>query len=63
MSELDKSIEELEKEVLADLSDEMKKDTSAAGKVQCAEPMKIDAEEDEVQDLGAPVVKGDEKKA
>ena len=30
MSELDKSIEELEKEVLADLSDaEMKKDTSA----------------------------------
>ena len=31
MSELDKSIEELEKEVLADLSEEMKKDTSAAG--------------------------------
>ena len=66
MSELDKSIEELEKEVLADLSEaEMKKDTSAAGKgAVAAEPMKaIDAEEDEVQDLGAPVVKGDEKKA
>ena len=43
----------------------MKKDTSAAGKgAVAAEPMKaIDAEEDEVQDLGAPVVKGDEKKA
>ena len=66
MSELDKSIEELEQEVLADLSEaEMKKDTSAAGKgAVAAEPMKaIDAEEDEVQDLGAPVVKGDEKKA
>ena len=66
MSELDKSIEELEKEVLADLSEaEMKKDTSAAGKgAVAAEPMKkVDAEEDEVQDLGAPVVKGDEKKA
>ena len=24
---------------------------------------KVDAEEDEVQDLGAPVVKGDEKKS
>jgi len=66
MSELDKSIEELEKEVLADLSEaEMKKDTSPAGKgAVAAEPMKkMDAEEDEVQDLGAPVVKGDEKKA
>ena len=66
MSELDKSIEELEKEVLADLSEaEMKKDTSAAGKgAVAAEPMKkVDAEEDEIQDLGAPVVKGDEKKA
>ena len=66
MSELDKSIEELEKEVLADLSEaEMKKDSSAAGKgAVAAEPIKaVDAEEDEVQDLGAPVVKGDEKKA
>ena len=66
MSELDKSIEELEKEVLDDLSEaEMKKDSSPAGKgAVAAEPMKkMDAEEDEVQDLGAPVVKGDEKKA
>ena len=66
MSELDKSIEELEKEVLADLSEaEMKKDSSAAGKGAVAsEPMKkVDAEEDEVQDMGPAVVKGDEKKA
>ena len=66
MSEIDKTIEELEAEVHADLNEaEMKKDTSAAGKgAVAAEPMKaIDAEEDEVQDLGAPVVKGDEKKA
>ena len=66
MSELDKSIEELEQEVLADLNEaEMKKDSSAAGKgAVAAEPMKkMDAEEDEVEDLGAPVVKGDEKKA
>ena len=41
----------------------MKKDTSTFGKGAVAtEPMKkIDAEEDEVQDLGVPVVKGDEK--
>ena len=66
MSEIDKSIEELEQEVLADLNEaEMKKDSSAAGKgAVAAEPMKkMDAEEDEVEDLGAPVVKGDEKKA
>ena len=66
MSELDKTIEELEAEVLADLNEaEMKKDSSAAGKgAVAAEPMKkMDAEEDEVEDLGAPVVKGDEKKA
>jgi len=66
MSELDKSIEELEQEVLADLNEaEMKKDSSAAGKgAVAAEPMKkMDAEEDDVEDLGAPVVKGDEKKA
>jgi len=66
MSEIDKSIEELEQEVLADLNEaESKKDSSAAGKgAVAAEPMKkMDAEEDEVEDLGAPVVKGDEKKA
>ena len=58
MSELDKSIEELEQEVLADLNEaEMKKDSSAAGKgAVAAEPMKkMDAEEDDVEDLGAPV--------
>ncbi len=66
MSEIDKTIEELEQEVLADLSEaEMKKDSSPAGKGAVAsEPMKkMDAEEDEIEDLGAPVVKGDEKKA
>ena len=66
MSELDKSIEELEQEVLADLNEaEMKKDSSPAGQGAVkAEPMKkVDAEEDEIEDLGAPVVKGDEKKA
>ena len=66
MSEIDKSIDELEQEVLADLSEaEMKKDSSPAGKGAVAsEPMKkMDAEEDEIEDLGAPVVKGDEKKA
>jgi len=44
---------------------EMKKDSSPAGKGAVAsEPMKkVDAEEDEIEDLGAPVVKGDEKKA
>ena len=66
MSEIDKTIEELEQEVLADLNEaEMKKDSSPAGKGAVAsEPMKkMDAEEDDVEDLGAPVVKGDEKKA
>jgi len=66
MSEIDKTIEELEQEVLSDLSEaEMAKDSSAAGKgAVAAEPMKkVDAEEDDVEDLGAPVVKGDEKKA
>ena len=64
MSEIDKTIEELEQEVLADLNEvEMKKDSSLAGKGGADEPMKkVDAEEDEVEDLGAPVVKGDEKK-
>jgi hypothetical protein len=66
MSEIDKTIEELEQEVLADLNEaEMKKDSSPAGKGAVAsEPMKkMDAEEDDAEDLGAPVVKGDEKKA
>ena len=66
MSEIDKTIEELEQEVLSDLNEaEMKKDSSPAGKGAVAsEPMKkVDAEEDEIEDLGAPVVKGDEKKA
>ena len=42
MSEIDKTIEELEQEVLADLNEaEMKKDSSAAGKgAVAAEPMK-----------------------
>ena len=61
MSEIDKTIEELEQEVLADLNEaEMKKDTSAAGKSGKPETMeKVDGE---VEDLGTPVVKGDEKK-
>ena len=66
MSELDKTIEELESEVIADLNEaEMKKDSSPSGKGAVgAEPMKkVDAEEDDIEDLGAPVVKGDEKKA
>ena len=66
MSELDKTIEELEQEVLADLNEaEMKKDSSAAGKgAVAAEPMKkMDSEDENAEDLGAPVVKGDEKKA
>ena len=66
MTEIDKTIEELEQEVLSDLNEaEMKKDSSPAGKGAVAsEPMKkVDAEEDEIEDLGAPVVKGDEKKA
>ena len=66
MSEIDKTIEELEQEVLADLNEaEMKKDSSAAGKsAVAAEPMKkMDSEDEDSEDLGAPVVKGDEKKA
>ena len=51
---------------LADLSEaEMKKDSSAAGKgAVAAEPMKkMDSEDEDTEDLGTPVVKGDEKKA
>ena len=55
MSELDKTIEELEQEVLDDLNEaEMKKDSSAPTKgAAAAEPMKkVDAEEDKEEDLG-----------
>lgn len=43
----------------------MKKDSFAAGKgAVAAEPMKkMDSEDEDAEDLGAPVVKGDEKKA
>ena len=63
MSEIDKTIEELEAEVHADLNEaEMKKDSSPAGKGAIA-PEAGDKVDGEVEDLGAPVVKGDEKKA
>ena len=63
MSEIDKTIEELEAEVHADLKEaEMKKDSSPAGKGAVA-PEAGDKVDGEVEDLGAPVVKGDEKKA
>ena len=63
MSEIDKTIEELEAEVHADLKEaEMKKDSSPAGKGAVA-PEAGDKLDGEVEDLGAPVVKGDEKKA
>jgi len=63
MSEIDKTIEELEAEVHADLNEaEMKKDSSPAGKGAVA-PESGDKVDGEVEDLGAPVVKGDEKKA
>ena len=63
MSEIDKTIEELEAEVHADLNEaEMKKDSSPAGKGAVA-PEAGDKLDGEVDDLGAPVVKGDEKKA
>ena len=55
MSELDKTIEELEQEVLDDLNEaEMKKDSSAPTKgAAAADPMKkMDAEEDKEEDLG-----------
>ena len=55
MSELDKTIEELEQEVLDDLNEaEMKKDSSAPTKgAAAADPMKkMDAEEDKEDDLG-----------
>ena len=64
MSEIDKTIEELEQEVLDDLNEAehgMKKDTSAPAKTGGkADPMKKVA--GEVDDTGAAVVKGDEPK-
>ena len=57
MSDLDKTIEELEAEVTAELeeaADAPKKGAPAAEKG--------DKVEGDVEDLGAPVVKGDEKK-
>ena len=64
MSEIDKTIEELEQEVLDDLNEAehgMKKDTSAPAKTGGkAHPMKKVA--GEVDDTGAAVVKGDEPK-
>ena len=64
MSEIDKTIEELEQEVLDDLNEAehgMKKDTSAPAKTGGkADPMK--KVEAEVDDTGAAVVKGDEPK-
>ena len=64
MSEIDKTIEELEQEVLDDLNEAehgMKKDTSAPAKSGGkADPMKkVDGE---VQDTGPAVVKGDAPK-
>ena len=62
MSEIDKTIEELEAEVHADLNEaEMKKDASAPAKAG-GKPDAMDKVDGEVDDLGAPVVKGDEKK-
>ena len=65
MSELDKTIEELEAEVQNELSEaEMKKDTSAAGKgAVAAEPMKkMDSEDEDAEDTGAAVTKSSDAK-
>ncbi len=65
MSELDKTIEELEAEVQNELSEaEMKKDTSASGKgAVAAEPMKkMDSEDDGAEDTGAAVTKSSDAK-
>ena len=55
MSELDKTIEELEAEVTAELEE----GKEGKGAVPAEKGSKVDGE---VEDLGAPVVKGDEKK-
>ena len=65
MSELDKTIEELEKiEVQNELSEaEMKKDTSASGNAVAAEPMKkMDSEDEDAEDTGAAVTKSSDPK-
>ena len=65
MSELDKTIEELEAEVQNELSEaEMKKDTSASGKgAVAAEPMKkMDSEDEDAEDTGAAVTKSSDAK-
>ena len=59
MSELDKTIEDLEAEVAAELEEGMH-DAPKKGAVAPEKGSKVDGD---VEDLGAPVVKGDEKKA
>ena len=56
MSELDKTIEDLEAEVTAEL--EEKANAPVKGAVPAEKGSKVDGD---VEDLGAPVVKGDEK--
>ena len=58
MSELDKTIEDLEAEVAAELEEGM----HDAPKKGAAAPEKGSKVDGDVEDLGAPVVKGDEKK-
>ena len=58
MSELDKTIEDLEAEVTAELEEGMH-DAPKKGAVAPEKGSKVDGD---VEDLGAPVVKGDEKK-
>ena len=65
MSELDKTIEELEAEVQNELSEaEMKKDTSAPAKgAVAAEPIKkMDSEDEDAEDTGAAVTKSSDAK-
>jgi len=65
MSELDKTIEELEAEVQNELSEaEMKKDMSAPAKgAVAAEPMKkMDSEDEDAEDTGAAVTKSSDAK-
>ena len=57
MSELDKTIEELEAEVTAELEE-----AADAPKKGAVAAEKGDKVEGDMEDLGAPVVKGDEKK-
>ena len=57
MSDLDKTIEELEAEVTAELEE-----AADAPKKGAVAAEKGDKVEGDTEDLGAPVVKGDEKK-